>query len=112
MQVADGHSNGGGDPQDARTALVNVLKKWNAADAEETVGELLARVTAEDQAEAERARSAALQRQISELNSKLDQVISSTAPKPEPERRSRMSAARKSQLIRQLGLAGYQALPW
>jgi hypothetical protein len=49
---------------------------------------------------------------IAALEKKVDQLIEAGKPKPEVERRSQMTAARKSQLIERLGPEGYRRLPW
>jgi hypothetical protein len=108
MQVADEPQNDdGAEPQDARTALVNVLKEWNAADAEETVGELLSRVEREDREARETARAEALATQIAALNQKLDSLTAQTAPQPPRLTRLGLSAADKSRYIRTHGLERY-----
>jgi hypothetical protein len=51
-----------------------------------------------------------LEEQITELGAKLDTIAANTGP--QPERRSQMSPARKSEIIRREGLEAYQRRPW
>jgi hypothetical protein len=76
----------------------------------ENVRDLLARLEAEqaDGREAEELRHwAAVEAELKRLNEKIERLT-----KPEPERRRSMTAARKSQLIRKLGIEAYNRLPW
>jgi hypothetical protein len=103
-------------PADAptdREKLVAALKSWTAAadQPQEGATELLARLQSEDAAAAEKARADALQRQISELGVKLDQVIASTTPQPPRVTRLGLSAAEKSRYIRTYGIDAYNQLP-
>jgi hypothetical protein len=110
--------NGNADPAAARAALIQALRDWKAADEHadepqhEGARDLLDRLEREDRAAIEAARAAALVGQIEALNQKLDQIVTASMPQQEPERRSRMTPARKSQLIRERGLDEYQKLPW
>jgi hypothetical protein len=85
----------------------------NGGDADagdESIRQLIARIDAETEAEdrTELARhQRALEQKLDVLNERL-----AVLTKPPPERRSTMSARRKSEIIRRYGLAAYQKIAW
>ena len=109
----------GEDHAAARAKLSAALREWNRLDDDQQehamrrddVGEIIARSDAEVAAE-ERAERARLTTEVAELRTLMQQMVENTAQKPEPERRSTMSAARKSELIRSLGVEKYNQFPW
>jgi hypothetical protein len=85
----------------------------NGGDADagdESIRQLIARIDAEDAAE----RAARLEQHQAAMEAKLDRLNQQIAQltKPPPERRSTMSARRKSEIIRRYGLAAYQKIAW
>ena len=95
------------DPAEARRQLSEALSRWNGlSDADREARAIIERVDAE----VEQEKTAALEAQLAALNEKVGQLVTNTAPPA--ERRSTMTAKRKSELIRSIGVAKYREIPW
>ncbi len=98
------------EDRQARLRGVAPMVAGNGSDRREEARELLAeleRSRFEARVEAEVERRLAEQ---AEVTRRLDEIARNTAPPA--ERRSRMTAARKSELIRSIGVARYNEIPW
>jgi hypothetical protein len=103
--------NGSEDP---REALLRQLSSYVPSAIEDAARVALLKENLARELAAERKTAAPrrLEQQVAEMSAKLDRLLNPPPPEPEPERRSTMSAARKSALIRSIGIEKYNALPW
>jgi hypothetical protein len=62
------------------------------------------------EAAARGARLDQIEQGLAQIGERLDAIAANTAP--QPERRSQMSPARKSEVIRSKGIEHYRSIPW
>ncbi len=89
---------------------VRLLQMMIRADPDGTGNPLRQRLVDELSAESERAEAGQVAERLAAIERLLAQQVK--GPEPPPERRRDMSPKRKSDLISELGIERYNALPW
>jgi hypothetical protein len=94
----------------ARGAPMSMQNGNGASEAElRAVIDRVDRETAEGERDEMKRHQQELERRLSVIADKLEEMTANTRPRLV---RSTMSAAEKSRIIRERGLAAYQAIPW